>query len=264
MRGLAVETAAAPTTGAGPLRAYADDLAVVSRDLQASLGIFGKVFAEYARVSGLVLNLRKTVLIPLCDRLPAELSMLLECACPGWNAAHIRHWAEYLGFVLGPEAGDKSWQRALDKFENRSKLWSTLGLGLHHTTVAYNVYMASLLGFLLHLELLPARWPRTEAEIFRRLVPGPGGWILPKDMHHLSLMFGMPHSFGDMDVVSLAARFRVAHREAQASGGLHVRRRTSELNEAYRAAICMRRCASWGEWFRGSYYHRLQEALDNC
>ena len=76
------------------LRAYADDLAVVSRDLQASLGIFGKVFAEYARVSGLVLNLRKTVLIPLCDRLPAELSMLLECACPGWNAAHIRHWAE--------------------------------------------------------------------------------------------------------------------------------------------------------------------------
>ncbi len=48
----------------------------------------------------------------------------------------------------------------------------------------------------------------------------------------LSLTFGMPHDFGNMNIVSLAARFRVAHREAAAAGGLHLRRRVRELNEA--------------------------------
>jgi hypothetical protein len=58
-------------------------------------------------VSGLALNLRKTVLTPLSDRTPAELSRLLERTRPGWSAAHIRLWADYVGFVLGPEAGDQ-------------------------------------------------------------------------------------------------------------------------------------------------------------
>ena len=96
--------------------------------------------------------------------------------------------------------------QSLTKLEKRSVLWSTLGLGLHHTTAAYNVHTASLLGFLLQLERLPAHWPQTEAMVFRRLVPEPGIWILPEDTHRLSLTFGLPHNFGNMNIVSLAAR----------------------------------------------------------
>ncbi len=59
------------------LRAYTDDLAVVSGDLQASLGTFGQVIAEYARVPGLALNLRKAALTPPIDPTPAEVSRLL-------------------------------------------------------------------------------------------------------------------------------------------------------------------------------------------
>ncbi len=104
-----------------------------------------------------------------------------------------------------------------------------LGLGLHQATVACNVHMASLLGFLLQLEPLPDHWPQTEAMVYRRFSPGPGNWISPKDMHHLSLMLGMPHDSGNMKSVSLVARFRVAHREAADAGALHVRRRVREL-----------------------------------
>ena len=94
------------------LRAYADDLAVVCGDLQAALRAIGRIITEYARVSSLALNLRKMVLTPLGAQSPEELSrLLLERNCPGWSAAPIRLRADHLGFVLGPEAGDKCWRR---------------------------------------------------------------------------------------------------------------------------------------------------------
>ena len=37
---------------------------------------------------------------------------------------------------------------------------------------------------------------------------------MPKDLHILKDHLGMPKSFADMKEISLAARFRVAHREA--------------------------------------------------
>ncbi len=45
--------------------------------------------------------------------------------------------------------------------------------GLRLSTVAYNVYIASLLGFVLQVEKLPDAWERAEASVTRRLVPGP-------------------------------------------------------------------------------------------
>jgi hypothetical protein len=137
-------------------------------------------------------------------------------------------------------------------------------LGLHHATLAYNVYMASVLGFHLQLERLPEHWSRTEAAVFRRLVPGPGNWIVPRDLHHLSLLFGMPHNFGDLETVSMAAKFRVAHREATASGGLRVLRRARELDDALQAAPCWLRAIRWGPWFRDSFYHKLRQAMEHC
>ncbi len=63
---------------------------MVAKDLQAPLGIFSHIFAEYVRVLGLALNLRRTVLISLSDRTPAEFSRLFERTCPGWNVVQIR------------------------------------------------------------------------------------------------------------------------------------------------------------------------------
>ncbi len=45
---------------------------------------------------------------------------------------------------------------------------------MHFSTLAYNVYVASVLTFSLQLDRLPLAWPRTEATAFRRLAPGPG------------------------------------------------------------------------------------------
>ncbi len=48
-------------------RAYADDIGLVAKDLFASAEVFVKVFEEFAEISGLTLNLVKTVFVPLGD-----------------------------------------------------------------------------------------------------------------------------------------------------------------------------------------------------
>ena len=47
-------------------KAFADDLAVVVLELIAALAVLVPLFAEYALISGLQLNIAKTVLVPLC------------------------------------------------------------------------------------------------------------------------------------------------------------------------------------------------------
>ena len=53
-----------------------------------------------------------------------------------------------------------------------SRRQGTAGGGLYLTTLAYTVYIASVLGLLMHLNALPPRWEAVVAEIFSRLVPG--------------------------------------------------------------------------------------------
>ena len=153
------------------------------------------VFDEFAAASGLFLNLGKTVFIPLGDDNVDTFRRDLGVVCPGWGGTLVQMQAEYLGCTLGPEAGDKGWTKAFAKARLRARLWSSRGLGLHLTAAAYETHISSVLGFLLQLEVLPSSWPKLEAAIFRNLVPGPGYWIMPKDLHILKYHLGMPKSF---------------------------------------------------------------------
>ena len=146
-------------------------------------------------------------------------------------------------------------------YSKPAELWSQLGLGLHFSSVAYNVYVASLLGFLLQLDVLPDTWTSLEAATLRQLAPGPAQWILPADLHALRRHHGMPHDFSDMGEVSLAARFRVFHREAAAAGGFKVLSAVRRLDGLYRASPYVYRGGRWRQWFLRSYYHNLQEAV---
>ncbi len=96
-------------------------------------------------ISGLGLNLRKTVFVPLRDEDAETLRSELEWLCPGWGATPIRLCADYVGFCLGPEAGERHWAKALAKLAKRAAAWGALGLGLHYNTLACNIYVASVL-----------------------------------------------------------------------------------------------------------------------
>jgi hypothetical protein len=64
-----------------------------------------------------------------------------------------------------------------------------------------------------------------------------------------------------MEVTSLAARFRVAHREAAAVGGLAVKKAVRRLDALYASSVFLARGGRWRSWYKHSQYHNLAEAL---
>ena len=52
--------------------------------------------------------------------------------------------------------------------KKRALRWVTLQLGLQHTVAAYNVYVASVLSFLVQLEPRPTNWLVYETQVSER------------------------------------------------------------------------------------------------
>ena len=64
-----------------------------------------------------------------------------------------------------------------------------------------------------------------------------------------------------MQEVSFAARFRVAFREASASGGLAVAPNVRRLDTLSRNSEFLIRGGRWRWWYSHSYYHNLDTAV---
>ncbi len=79
--------------------------------------------------------------------------------------------------------------------------------------MAYNVYISSELGFLAQLEHVPNSWNEVEATALRRLLPGPGGWIFPRDVHRRHRDLSFPLDVSDLSKASFAAKLRSYYRE---------------------------------------------------
>ena len=99
-------------------RAYADDLAHVTTDLLRDIPLLEIIFSEYARISGLELNLRKSVILPLWLTNRQQVTDLIGTAGSSWAAMRIEFSSEYLGF---------SWVRKRARHPGGSRyvnLWS--------------------------------------------------------------------------------------------------------------------------------------------
>ena len=104
--------------------ACADD---VGTSLKSLLGLpsIAKLFKVVSLISGLSLNVSKTVLVPLgalfTEALEFAIRFWISQNCPEWSQIQISSCAKYLGFILGPGAiGNKSSLAApLQKFRTR-------------------------------------------------------------------------------------------------------------------------------------------------
>ena len=97
------------------VRAFADDTAMVLRDMNEDLPRVQEVFDTFGRVSNLDLNIGKTVAIPLGHRTPEDVSRSLRDKGDPWANMQVATWARYLGFATGPGKQDHSWQKPLAK-----------------------------------------------------------------------------------------------------------------------------------------------------
>ena len=239
-------------------RAYADDLAMVMPHLMRALPHLAGTFHEFADISGLVLNLGKTVIVPLAPVDLQALRLSIVANCPGWQGVRVEHQAKYLGFILGPARGDLTFDGPFRKVLRRAEEWGRLGVGLFGSATAYKTYVISLLTFVLQLDALPVQWPAAEERALRALVPGLGQWAGVPDLHQLARL-GFPTGFPDLVPLSIAMKTRVAQYEDRAHGGLRVRRRNRALEEAWRRSTT-RAAMDWTVWLDSCFVRQLAAA----
>jgi exonuclease III len=242
------------------IRAYADDIAIVVPDLHKALPMLAETFAQYASFSGLELNMHKTYLIPLGDDKWKDTEKLISDTWPSWVGIKVGGHATYLGFVLGPTAGETSWVKALRKFRERAAQWGQLGLSMAQATVVYNTYVITVLSFLIQLLPLPSCWASEEHDAFKKLIPGPYRWCIPTDLHQLKHHWKMPYSFRNLHCQGEAAKMRVLYREARLVAGMGAHRKSRQLREARTASTHLTRCARLRTWLDAAMSTTLVES----
>lgn len=111
-------------------RAFADDTAVVVSDYIVAIPTID-LLHEYELISGLQLNIDKTIFIPLWP-LASEhgLRNLIREICPRWRDIKIETEGKYLGRIIGPGSQDGGSSKAIWKFNQRIKQWIGSACGL--------------------------------------------------------------------------------------------------------------------------------------
>ena len=243
------------------LRAWADDLAMVLPAGLRHLPAVQAFFDEFARISGLALNVPKTVLVPLDPVDLAAARTSIAAVVPGWAGTEVATAAKYLGVYVGPGRQDASWQAPLAKYLARAELWGKLGVGLHLSLQAYRVYIASVLLFVGQFEALPAGWPEHERRACTALLPGPNRWITPACLKELGA-FSFPLALKDIASTVVAAKARVLKWEAQ--GALHIRTRARILaGLSYRPTdVPLAHLAKWHQWRERAFLLQIVRADD--
>ena len=208
-------------SGASIVRGYADDTAIVLDDYLIYLPSLSIIFHEFALISGLSLNVSKTIFIPLWHYTSSRSvrNLLRECV-PAWANFAIATTGRYLGFVVGPGNQESSWDSVLAKYDRRVLQWASRCSGLLMSILAYKFYIHSILGFVAQLCEFPPDFQKRFEAALRRMVPGPGNWISHTDLTHLK-QFGFPAEFPDPFVMGTAAKLRVICQAVPHAAKLH-------------------------------------------
>ena len=104
------------------VRAFADDVGMVVGELEQDFGVIHKVFKEFECMSGMELNIPKTICIPLWENGVEECKNNNAFRDAGWGNVKVTTHSTYLGFSSGPGKENSSWDNPLQKFNNRI-LW---------------------------------------------------------------------------------------------------------------------------------------------
>jgi hypothetical protein len=155
------------------LRAFADDIGLIVNNVAHLMGIQAE-FQTFATISGLALNLPKTVIVPLWESTIAGVTRLINDDYPCLAGMTVSYAAKYLGIWIGPEGYNLAWTEALEKFKKAIPRWTTAGWGLQLSTLIYNVYLASILGFVAQLYPPTPEVVQAEQMALRRFLRGPG------------------------------------------------------------------------------------------
>ena len=181
---------------------------------------------------------------------------------PGWAAAQISDKARYLGFVIGPGAGDETWDSTFEKARKKVEAWRAVGCSLFYSVTLFNVYILSSFSFICQV-MNPPCWNKQEALLMRRLIRGPWLWAGPGIFKHPEQTLRFPTECGDLRATARAAQFRVACNEYRAEGGLLLKGRVARIDRLERFSPNTRLYNIWGKWLGGGFSRQLLANYEN-
>ena len=121
-------------------RGYADDLACVTSDVVRDWPRFIHEFEVWARASGLRLNIKKCICIPLWRTQLEDLRREAWLQESIWKSFKVELAGKYLGFWVGPGGTpSKNFADAMEKFECRCASWMEAPVGLGDKVTLFNV-----------------------------------------------------------------------------------------------------------------------------
>ena len=103
---------------------------MVSPDLWRDASAIASIFNDFGQISGLALNIPKTVVIPLWPLATEDVAQTLESRYADCTGVTVAEWGSYVGFAEVPGKGEHSWSKPLKKYRHRSALWGAQPLGL--------------------------------------------------------------------------------------------------------------------------------------
>jgi len=254
----------------GIFKAFADDIGAVLPVWDVDGRVAERIFEEFKEMSGLELNIEKTVGIPLWEENLGDITQTLRNSPRPWNNMCIADRGTYLGFVVGPGRGDTCWEKPVKKYSGRCKIWGSSGTGLQFSTLAYNTFAASTLGYVAQLAVPPEEVLANEAMGLKCMLPGPNKWVEPEDAFHLKSLYGQKHSFHSLRASAQAAKLRVAFNH-----GCDLRARNATQlkynNQTVKSINCMAenirnsfcdnlpRFNKWQKWYLSSFALVLEQ-----
>jgi hypothetical protein len=253
---------------AGQIRAFADDIGLVAEDWARDCGIAQTIFKEFASMSGLELNIPKTVCIPLWPEGIDEIQSDPTHRASDWAGLRIASAGKYLGFSSGPGKSDSSWDQPLTKYTQRVARWRRLGAGAQFATLAYNSLALSTLLFIAQLENPPEAILAGEECGVRATLGAPGNWYIPQDAFFLKECYGQSKSFGSLAFISQAAQLRTLHshnlvrRKERIMNCASIEDMHFRLQSCIKYPVCLQRIIKWRDWYARAHvsvlYHNEQ------
>jgi hypothetical protein len=189
--------------------AFADDLAAVLFQLHRSLRVLYQLFNLLLRATGLAINPRKTVIVPLGSSTLFTVKRYVLENLPAWAAFRIDDCGKLLGVWIGPGSMEKRWRDATAKFSDRARDSKATHFAIEETIRHYRVHALSVLSHLCQFSAVPPETLMAEDNALQGLTRGPHG-VFPRgslaSLKNLGFRFEAP----DLGCINRAAMLRTA------------------------------------------------------
>ena len=160
--------------GVGTLRAYADDNALILKNIFEAIPMLHQAFQKIGGATNLWLNGKKCVIIPLRRSGDRKIKDSIVFKESGWSDFLVEFKGKYLGYWIGPEARESGWTPIIMRFNSLSNHIASLGLPMLHRIMLYNMLAVSLFPFQGILRRVPDRVWAAEKKNLLKTIHGPG------------------------------------------------------------------------------------------